>query len=118
MQSFFARSEMLQFAPAIAIQWLSLLASGRIFSFVNSETDANLKDDAIATTIVIAATGVAILLFSAIGLPVILCIVVYYYLIYNTFQLDGLRDIAIFFFLNYGMTILIGQLGFPLLVSL
>ncbi len=73
MESFFAQIEIPQYAPAILIQWLSLLATGRIFSFVNSETDANLKDDVIATTIVIAATGVAILLLMAIGLPVLLC---------------------------------------------
>ncbi len=92
--------------------WVILFITGRLYDRIFSDTEpATMKDDALAAFAVIAITGIAAIPVFYLGLPSGLLVIVYFGLIYNAFQLDGVLGIVFFYLLHIAINLGVSSLG-------
>jgi hypothetical protein len=96
----------------------TLMLTGRLFNHINSEIEVTWSEDAQAAGVIVGLSMLASLVVSFIGLPSILVFFIYIYLIYHAFQLDGLGDILIFYFMYGAIGYTVNLLGLSPIVLL
>ena len=88
------------FLVQLASLWAALFVTGRIYGLLTSTHNASMKDDALASLVIVAITTVASLLVFVLPIPNVVGFVDYFGLIYHAFQLDGLFDLFVFYCLH------------------
>ena len=84
------------------LMWIALILTGRLYTLVSRTRQASLRDDANASLVVVAATGVAQIVVSFVPALWPLVGVVYAITIYFAYRMEGYADL-VFFCLSLGL---------------
>jgi len=96
----------------------TLMFAGRLFNHINSEISVTWSEDAQAAGVIVGLSILASIVVLFLGLPSILVFIIYLYLIYHAFQLDGLSAILFFYVLYLVIGYVVNLLGVTPIVLL
>lgn len=97
--------------------FLTLMITGRIFTYLSSETSATWLEDAQASALISVLVLIAKIASQFIPGLSFFVPLLYIGLIYFAFQLEGLWDIIMFYFLHILVSAVFIQLGVGLLIA-
>ncbi|MFH1742269.1 MAG: hypothetical protein ABIH23_24965 [bacterium] len=99
------------FLVQLGTMWIALFVTGRIFDSITKEEGASVKDDALASLVIVVISAIANVVIPSLHLPAGLGLVIYFGLIYYAFQLDGLYDLVVFYILHTVILAVVFWLG-------